>query len=229
MGLEAGTYISSLNSANPTSSDPKTQGDDHFRLVKSTILNTFPNITGAVTPTHTELNYVDGVTSAIQTQLDAKLGNANWSFSTNRLVNGGNTQTSFSAIRTSQQNSGTTIIFNSAGHNYGSAYNTSTGEFTAPVTGVYLFCTVVAVVNNSASASVCGISLYTNGGEAINSNHQDAPAFSTQTRTISCILALSANDVVTIRRWGGFSWASNNYVENGSSNEKSLFSGRLLG
>jgi hypothetical protein len=31
---------------------------------------TFPNVSGAVTPTHTELNYVDGVTSAIQTQIN---------------------------------------------------------------------------------------------------------------------------------------------------------------
>lgn len=73
MGLESATYISGLNASNPTSSDNASQGDDHIRLIKSTLLSTFPNVTGAVTPTHTELNYVDGVTSAIQTQLDAKL------------------------------------------------------------------------------------------------------------------------------------------------------------
>jgi hypothetical protein len=72
MGLETGTYISDLVTTNPTSSDSKSQGDDHLRLIKSTIKTTFPNITGAVTPTHTELNYVDGVTSAIQTQIDSK-------------------------------------------------------------------------------------------------------------------------------------------------------------
>lgn len=72
MALETGTYISDLVVTNPTSSDPKSQGDDHFRLLKNTIKNTFPNITGAVTPTHTELNYVDGVLEPIQTQLDRK-------------------------------------------------------------------------------------------------------------------------------------------------------------
>ena len=72
MALETGTYISDLVSTNPVSNDPKNAGDDHLRLLKSTIKATFPNISGAVTPTHTELNYVDGVTSAIQTQLDAK-------------------------------------------------------------------------------------------------------------------------------------------------------------
>lgn len=72
MALETGTYISDLVITNPTSTDPKSAGDDHFRLIKSTLKTTFPNVAGAVTPTHTELNYVDGVTSAIQTQLDSK-------------------------------------------------------------------------------------------------------------------------------------------------------------
>lgn len=72
MALETATYINGLVDTNPVAGDPKSQGDDHIRLIKSTILDTFPNITGAVSPTHTELNYVDGVTSAIQTQLDAK-------------------------------------------------------------------------------------------------------------------------------------------------------------
>jgi hypothetical protein len=56
MGLETGTYISDLNASNPASGDQKSQGDDHIRLVKSTILATFPNVTGAVTKTHTEIN-----------------------------------------------------------------------------------------------------------------------------------------------------------------------------
>jgi len=56
MGLETGTYISDLNASNPASGDAKSQGDDHIRLVKSTILATFPNVTGAVTKTHTQIN-----------------------------------------------------------------------------------------------------------------------------------------------------------------------------
>jgi len=72
MALESTTYINGLVATNPTGTDARSQGDDHIRMVKSAVKTTFPNITGAVTPTHTELNYVDGVTSAIQTQLDAK-------------------------------------------------------------------------------------------------------------------------------------------------------------
>ena len=58
MSLESGNYISDLVPTNPTSSDPKSQGDNHIQLVKKTIKNTFPNISNAVTPTHTELNQV---------------------------------------------------------------------------------------------------------------------------------------------------------------------------
>ena len=70
MTVESATYIDDLNAAYPLGTDPKSEGDDHIRLIKSTLKTTFPNVTGAVTPTHTELNYVDGVTSAIQTQIN---------------------------------------------------------------------------------------------------------------------------------------------------------------
>jgi hypothetical protein len=73
MALETGTYISDLVATNPPGGDPVSQSDDHLRLIKSTVKATFPNISGAVTPTHTELNYVAGVTSAVQTQLNAKV------------------------------------------------------------------------------------------------------------------------------------------------------------
>ena len=63
MGLETGTYISDLNSSNPVAGDPVNEGDDHLRLIKSTVKASFPSVTGAVTATHTELNLIDGVTA----------------------------------------------------------------------------------------------------------------------------------------------------------------------
>ena len=63
MGLETGTYIDSLNSSNPTATDAVSEGDDHLRLIKSTVKATFPNLSNAVTSTHTELNLLDGVTA----------------------------------------------------------------------------------------------------------------------------------------------------------------------
>lgn len=57
MGLETGTYISDLNANNPVNdTDIVGEGDDHLRLVKKTILNSFPGITGAMSLTHTQLN-----------------------------------------------------------------------------------------------------------------------------------------------------------------------------
>ena len=64
MALETGTYISSLNASNPASTDGLAQADDHIRLLKATIKATLPNVTGAITSTHTELNVLDGVTAS---------------------------------------------------------------------------------------------------------------------------------------------------------------------
>ena len=63
MGLESGTYIDRLNSSNQAAGDAVNEGDDHLRLIKSTVKATFPNVSGAVTATHTELNLIDGVTA----------------------------------------------------------------------------------------------------------------------------------------------------------------------
>lgn len=85
MGLETATYVDGLNSSNPAATDGLAQADDHIRLIKGTIKSTFPNLNAAVTADPTELNILDGatvttaevnhlsgVTSAVQTQLDAK-------------------------------------------------------------------------------------------------------------------------------------------------------------
>ena len=72
MTIESTTFINGLNASNPPGTDPKSEGAGHLRLIKSTIKTTFPNITGAVNATQAELNYVVGVTSAIQTQLNSK-------------------------------------------------------------------------------------------------------------------------------------------------------------
>lgn len=73
MTVESATYINGLNAANPDGATSNvSEGDNHLRLIKSTIKATFPNVAGAVTATHTQLSYVTGVTSAIQAQFDSK-------------------------------------------------------------------------------------------------------------------------------------------------------------
>tara|TARA_B100001057_G_C22690961_1_gene887745 strand:- start:368 stop:886 length:519 start_codon:yes stop_codon:yes gene_type:complete len=63
MPLETSTYIDGLVATNPAATDGLAQADDHMRLIKSTILATFPSITGAITATQAELNTMDGITA----------------------------------------------------------------------------------------------------------------------------------------------------------------------
>jgi hypothetical protein len=65
MALETGTFISDLVPTNPVGSDPLAFADDHLRLLKGTIKNTFPNITGAVTKTHTQINAMGTVAEVL--------------------------------------------------------------------------------------------------------------------------------------------------------------------
>lgn len=50
MSLETGTYIGDLVATNPAGTDPKSQGDDHLRLIKKTLQNQFGTATdGSIT------------------------------------------------------------------------------------------------------------------------------------------------------------------------------------
>lgn len=80
MSVETASNISQLDASLPAAGDPKAEGDDHIRLIKSTVKVTFPNVAGAVNPTHGELNYLVGVTSAIQSQIDSKAPTASPTF-----------------------------------------------------------------------------------------------------------------------------------------------------
>lgn len=56
MALEAATLIGDLVPTNPTGNDARSQGDDHIRMLKAVLRNTFPNLGGAVTRTAAQLN-----------------------------------------------------------------------------------------------------------------------------------------------------------------------------
>lgn len=47
MGLESATFIDDLDTSNPPSGDPKGQGDDHLRLIKSALKNSIKRVTRA--------------------------------------------------------------------------------------------------------------------------------------------------------------------------------------
>ena len=86
MALENGTYVNSLVPANPASTDGLAQADDHIRLIKSTLQNTFPNLTGAVTATQATLNNTPstltdlGISDGTNSQVLQTDGSGNFSF-----------------------------------------------------------------------------------------------------------------------------------------------------
>lgn len=47
MSLESATYISQLSTSDPPGGDPRSQGDDHLRLIKQVLQNTFPTASKA--------------------------------------------------------------------------------------------------------------------------------------------------------------------------------------
>lgn len=104
MALETVTHISDLVATNPTSTDPKSEGDNHLRNIKTALKTDFPNISGVVTKTHTQLN------NTLDKTGDTMTGNLNVpSLNTgqlagfrNKIINGkmevGQRGTSFPAI-----------------------------------------------------------------------------------------------------------------------------------
>lgn len=132
MALETGNYINDLVITNPTSTDPKSQGDDHIRLVKATIKATFPNINGVVTTSPDELNYMVGAT--IQPAMKdgsnlttPTLGDSSLKIATTAFV----AATSFASVLPAQTgNSGKFITTNGSVARWDSA-----GCVVAPATG----------------------------------------------------------------------------------------------
>jgi len=53
MGLESANYISGLVDTNPGATDNVSQGDDHLRLIKKVLTDSFPSIDAAVNAIHT--------------------------------------------------------------------------------------------------------------------------------------------------------------------------------
>ena len=70
MAVDTATHISGLNVLLPTGRTAAKRQTTTFATSRFVSCHRLPNIGGPVTATHAELNYVDGVTSAIQDQLD---------------------------------------------------------------------------------------------------------------------------------------------------------------
>ena len=54
MALETGNYINNLVPANPPAGDPVSQGDNHLRLIKKVVQQSFPSVDQVVNAVHTK-------------------------------------------------------------------------------------------------------------------------------------------------------------------------------
>ena len=93
MSLDTAAYIGGFDTAKPAGADPKSEGDDNFRHIKTVLKTTFPNVTGAVTVTHTELNLLAGMSAVAPTANAIFAGSLR--LSSGVMALGGSASTSF--------------------------------------------------------------------------------------------------------------------------------------
>lgn len=70
MALESATFINQLVTTNPEISDAYSTADDHIRLVKAALRNSFVDVGSEVSASAGEFNYLRGVSSNLQTQIE---------------------------------------------------------------------------------------------------------------------------------------------------------------
>jgi len=116
----------------------------------------------------------------------------------------------------------TSLVFNTVRSNASSSYNNSTGVFTAPVDGQYLF-NHKGLYYNMSTSEFCDLYAYVNGSERTRYEQTGNGGGHVQV-DYSEIVYLSANDTFRL-------YANNRSSGNGFNmyNNENHFSGRLLG
>ncbi len=91
-----------------------------------------------------------------------------------------------------------TLTFNTTSINRGAAYSTSTGRFTAPVTGIYLFNVNIALASTATQILYLSAEVHVNGSRTyVGGWANKMTTTSAYTKTnISVLVPLNANDYV---------------------------------
>lgn len=186
MALETATFISGLVSTNPTSSDNVGEGDNHLRLIKSTLLATFPAITGAVSVSHTQIN-----TSVAATEAATNANTANAIVRRNASGN-------FSA---------STISSNLIGDVVGNVLGTLTGYVVGDVVGNAATASQWATARTislggdlTGSVSINGSANVTLTAEVVDDSHIHDTRYFTESESDARFLGISAN-AVSASKW----------------------------
>jgi hypothetical protein len=116
-----------------------------------------------------------------------------------RLLNNGTAQPSFAAFRaTSQQTSGTTLIYNTEQFDRGGNYNNGTGVFTAPVAGVYIFSASGQFINFTGASVGFQMRITASSAGDLVSTSTLMPNGTTYASTISVVVLLNAAETVQV-------------------------------
>ena len=215
MALESANYVSGLVATNPSGSDSISQGDDHLRLIKDVLKNSFPDADQAVatvvvkaTAPTTQVKgtiWYDTTTGILKLNTAATGASPSW------LNLNGPSFCSFRVTMSSSQslpnNVYTKLNFDTETFDIGSNFNTTDKEFTAPVAGKYYF--NAAMRSSSTHGSDDDLAIYfgdTSAGTDVayasesQFNQVSGPAYVTSSNTmnISCIMDMDASDTASV-------------------------------
>lgn len=113
MSLESATYIPELTNTNPVgATDPKSEGDDHLRLLKKTILNTFGAFVGTAGSPKSVTLTEDEINDCAQKLAAATIAGL-WNFTTVPTINGN--LVGFNRLRNATENGNYTWVLADAG------------------------------------------------------------------------------------------------------------------
>jgi len=182
-------------------------------------VNLKPVITGTANQI-TVVNASDNTTSTLST--------ASTQLSTTQPMFSAVLTTAGTNINATGDGTAYTVLFDTSLTNQGSNYNSATGKFTAPVTGVYLF-TCGLTINNSAAVTSLEVDFTLNTGRwAIDYTSITIPLGSSQLFRGSAIIPISVGGTANVTVTATGASKTTSVVENTSANPNTYFNGWLL-
>lgn len=205
MAVDTALHIGNFDLGNPTGATSRKEADDNFVHIKTVLKRDFAGVTGAVTATHTELNYVDGVTSAIQTQLDAKAPLASPTFTGTPAGPTAAAATNSTQLATTAYVQGEIAAVNASSTvthstNATTAFSVTAGQVVAATNASAVAVTFPASLT---AGNVCGV-IFDNG---LTTNTVDLGANSIKHNgTVITGVITNGARVPMVLRWGGDYW-----------------------
>jgi len=193
MALESLTgstvFIDDLVATNPVgAADPVSDLDGHIQGIKNVLQNSFPGVTGAVTATHTELNLLDGITTAAVGVDDTQtLTNKTL---TDPVINTSSFSASLDAAQAISATTYTKITWDTEDWDTNSDYDSVTNHrFTPTVAGKYLI-TLQGVMGGvwTDTSQSWGLYIYKNGTSIRENINNIAKTTGNESRMVTAIV-----------------------------------------